>query len=128
MKQFRQQGGFSLLEVIIAISIFAVGMLAVAGLQTTSISGNFLARETTVSADLGQAEIERLLSLPFDHPDLVATESNPRSWSEGNHHYRLEVLADDLFANTKTIQLDVEYALKGQTKRTRFLAAKADKI
>ncbi len=128
MKQLQQQAGFSLLEVVIAISIFAVGMLAVAGLQTTSITGNVFAREATVSTGLGQAEIERLLALPFDHPDLSTTAANPRSWTEGNYLYRLEVTLDDLFIHTKTIQLDVEYSLQGKAKRTRIVAAKADSI
>ena len=128
MKQLHQQDGFSLLEVVIAISVFAIGMLAVAGLQTTSITGNFTARQATVSTSLGQAEIERLLALPFDHPDLSATAGNPRSWTEGNYLYRLEVTPDDLFANTKTIQLDVEYSMKGQAKRTRIVSAKADSL
>jgi type IV pilus assembly protein PilV len=128
MRQLQQQTGFSLLEVVIAISIFAVGMLAVAGLQTTSISGNVFAREATVSAGLGQAEIERLLALSFDHPDLSVTAGNPRSWTEERYLYRLEVMLDDLFPQTKTIQLDVEYSLKGQAKRTRMVAVKADSI
>lgn len=126
--QLSQESGFSLLEVLIAIMIFAVGMLAVAGLQTTSISGNLIARETTASAALGQAAIERLLSLPYDHPELLVTAGNPRSWSEGRYRYRLAVDENDLFPNIKTLQLDVEYTLKGQLKQTQLLAAKADSL
>lgn len=126
--QLASQGGFSLLEVLIAITIFAIGMLAVAGLQTTSISANLLARETTASAALGQATVERLLSLPYDHPDLLATAGNPRSWSEGRYRYRLVVAENDLFPNTKTLQLEVEYSLKGQLKRTQLVAAKAGSL
>ena len=128
LKVLHEQTGFSLLEVLIAISIFAVGMLAVAGLQASSINGNLSARETTQSAALGQAEVERLLSLSYDHPELQATEGAPRNWSEGHYRYHLEVIDDELFPNTKTIQLAVEYSLKGQVKRTQLLAAKADSL
>lgn len=59
--------GFSLVEVMIAISIFAIGFLAMAAMQTSSIRGNSTARGTTEAAGLLQAKIEELRMLPYEH-------------------------------------------------------------
>ena len=52
--------GFTLLEVLIAISIFAVGLLGVATMQISAIRGNRLGNEVTQATFLGQAKLEEL--------------------------------------------------------------------
>ncbi len=52
--------GFTLLEVLIAISIFAVGILAVATLQVNAIRKNRLGNEVTKATSLAQMQIESL--------------------------------------------------------------------
>ena len=63
-------GGFTLIEVLLALTIFAIGILAIAGLQIKSINQNSAARlqseATTVAVDC----MERLMSLPYEHPQL----------------------------------------------------------
>ena len=56
-----------------AMVIFTVGFLALAGLQITTISGNAAARMQTEATAIGARIVERLQSLPFNHDDLVPT-------------------------------------------------------
>jgi type IV pilus assembly protein PilV len=58
--------GFTLLEVLIAVSIFAVGLLAVASMQLTSIQGNAFGNEMTTATFLAQAQLEWLKSQSLD--------------------------------------------------------------
>ena len=62
--------GFTLVEILLALAIFAIGFLAIAGLQIESINTNAAARiqseATTVAVDV----MEQLMSLPYEHPDL----------------------------------------------------------
>jgi type IV pilus assembly protein PilV len=62
--------GFTILEVIVAISILTVGLLAVASMQTSSIQGNSLAAHVTEGTTLAQDKMEALLALSYDDADL----------------------------------------------------------
>jgi prepilin-type N-terminal cleavage/methylation domain-containing protein len=68
--------GMSLLEVLIALSILAVGLLGIAALQITAIKGNATADETAVAAYYAQEKLEEFRRTPFDNlvssPGIVA--------------------------------------------------------
>jgi prepilin-type N-terminal cleavage/methylation domain-containing protein len=55
-----RDGGFSLIEVMIAFTILGVGLLAVAGAQVSSIQGSQSGRHLTQAAIVAQTQIEQL--------------------------------------------------------------------
>ncbi|MGD8970515.1 MAG: hypothetical protein PVG01_03840, partial [Desulfobacterales bacterium] len=54
------RNGFALVEVLMAMVFFTVGILALAGLQITTINGNAAARMQTEATAIGARIVERL--------------------------------------------------------------------
>ena len=73
-RQIRSNSGFTLIEILIAIAIFAIGILAVSAMQISSVKGNAIARGVTEKASLAADRMEKLLALPYDDPLLSAGE------------------------------------------------------
>jgi len=61
--------GFSLIEVLIALAVLAVGLLAVARLQTAAINSLSFSRHLSTATQLAEQQIEFLRSLPYNAID-----------------------------------------------------------
>ncbi len=57
--------GFTLVEVLIAMVIFAIGILGVAQMQISAINGNASARKYNEAAAFAQGQIETLMASNF---------------------------------------------------------------
>jgi type IV pilus assembly protein PilV len=71
-----KQRGFSLIEVLIGLIFLAIGLLAIAALQTTSLRGNFFSNNLMQATYLVQDRLESLKNLPLDSPVLQAGNYN----------------------------------------------------
>jgi type IV pilus assembly protein PilV len=77
MKTLRKnQQGFTLLELLIAISIFAIGLLSIAGMQITAIRTNSSANTLTAGSALAAGILEEILAWPADTGVLKANATN----------------------------------------------------
>ncbi len=72
-----KEKGFSLIEVLIGSIFLAIGLLAIAGLQATSIRGNIFSNNLMQATYVAQDRIESLKNLPLDSPELQAGNYNP---------------------------------------------------
>jgi type IV pilus assembly protein PilV len=60
-RNLRNERGFTLLEVIMAVSILTIGLLAVASMQISAMKGNTISMNYTESTEMVQDRVEKLL-------------------------------------------------------------------
>ena len=77
------QRGFSLLELLVALVIFSVGMLAVAGLQTVSKQGNYESMQRTTAAQIANGLLEDM-RMNGDAVDVYLAAGEMGGGSRGN--------------------------------------------
>ncbi len=58
--------GFTLIEVLVAIVILTVGLLAVGTMQISAIRGNFMSGNTSIALSLASEKMEDLLNRDFN--------------------------------------------------------------
>ncbi len=90
--------GFTLIEILIALAIFAVGFLALSSMQITAINTNANARSSTTVINIAKDRAEELMALPYGDADLVG------SVAPGTNH--LPAADADLIDNNEDGQVD----------------------
>ena len=98
--------GFTLIEVLVALAIFAIGILALTSLQAVYIGGNSSARMQTKATTLAAQTLERLKILPFEHDDLDSG-GNPHQKVVGAYRIEWNVTDNSPINEVKTIQITV---------------------
>jgi type IV pilus assembly protein PilV len=58
--------GFSLIEVLIGLTILAIGLLAIGAMQINAVKGNFFSHYMTQASYVGQDRLEFLDNSPID--------------------------------------------------------------
>jgi prepilin-type N-terminal cleavage/methylation domain-containing protein len=74
IRQKRGSRGFTLIEVLISMAIFSIGILAVGAMQINSTNSNTAARIQTEETTLVVDQIEQLTALDYDDADLDASD------------------------------------------------------
>ncbi len=84
INRLKKQDGFTLIEVLIAVTIFAVGLLAIAAMQTSAIRMNSTGNRLTELSTLGIDKFEQLMSQPYSQlvtgVDPVTPDGYTVSW------------------------------------------------
>ncbi len=67
MNNFNQKG-FTLVEVLVAVAIVSIGLLAVASMQSTAIKGNLSTKDATIAVQFAEEMIDRIRANAGDSP------------------------------------------------------------
>ena len=76
MNKFRNDEGFTLIEILIATAVFAIGILAVLSMQVSSINTNATAKKVTDNYTWAAQRAEEFMALAFTDPILNDTGGN----------------------------------------------------
>lgn len=122
MRALKKANGYTLIEVLIALTIFSVGLLAVAGMQTSAIRMNSTAGKLTNLSTWGMDKIEELSALPFSH-SLLDSAGNPHQ--EVSRDYIISWTVIDNYPVTNTKHITVTVTSRGKLANISFLKPNA---
>ncbi len=72
----KTESGFTLLEIMIAIVIFSIGLLSIAAMQTKAVNTNTIAFDLSEATAIAETKMEELTILPFTDTDLTDTDGD----------------------------------------------------
>ena len=100
--------GFSLIEVLVALIILSISLLALAGLMVTTTKNNSFGNHMTEAATLAQDKLEQLRAVRWEAiPEGASTDPAPQIGSTGISYVRnWTVVANGVL---KTITITVSW-------------------
>ena len=121
------EAGFTLLEVLVAVSILTIGLLAVASMQTAAIHGNDTAYRVTEGATWAQNRLEALIALPYNDPllDTGTDKADPTPPTPEGYSITYDV-GDGPVENTKLITVVTAEQGRGATRVRRLTSIKSN--
>ena len=97
------QGGFTLVEILVAIVILSFVALGIAGLFSHSIKVNASGYDYALLSTEARLAIESLQALPFDDPqdnnDPLDASASPKSWPPVNPNFQIRYTVEDFYVD-----------------------------
>lgn len=122
-----RQSGFTLIEAMIGVFVFAVGILAVMSLQNSSIHSNALARDTTEGAAFAADMVETLRTLDYEiDADLADGTHAPPSSDRYSVSYTIQ--RDAIIDNTMLMSVTISWMERGAPKSLTLDYIKPDNL
>ncbi len=117
MKNFIKSKGFSLLELLIALVILSISILALSGLMTTTTKNNAFGGHITEATTLAQDKLEELRASPWTN---IVGNSDTVSGSTGINYNRICEVTN-LAPNLKQVQVTIRWT-DSSSHSLRFLS------
>ena len=129
IKPFKDNKGFTMIEVLIAMAIFLIGFLAVGAMQMSSVNGNAYARMRTEATALAAQHAEKFLAMNFADIDASLADypinEGPFTIATPNVISRTDT--PELNAtNNRTINITVQWNQKGKNKSVTYSLVAVD--
>jgi Tfp pilus assembly protein PilV len=92
---------------MIAMAIFTIGILAIAGLQIRAINLNSSSRMQSEATTIAVDAMERLMSLPYEHPELDENNNPQHNEVVGAYTVFWQITDDTPISQCKSIAVRV---------------------
>ncbi len=117
--------GFTLIEVMVAITILAIGLLAVAATPVMVMSGNNRAQRITEASFGAMDRFEQLMMLDNSAADLTSG-NHSATVTQGGLTYTVKWVVTDLDSSRKQIDVTVQWSEGLLTKQYQYAYYKTD--
>jgi type II secretion system protein I len=119
--------GFTLIEILVALAIFAIGVLAIASIQVSATTANARSRFATEAAALAQDQVERLMLQDYDPsapaPEFIEANNGSRAYRDQTGRYVVDWIVsapDTPVNNSITITVGVDWTESGKDRSYRI--------
>jgi len=112
MQKMNSESGFSILENVISVAIFTVGVLSISMLFTQTMTYTHFSEKLSVATNLARGELEELRNTPY-----VNIQSDSVSSTIDNVDYDISwvITSDDPIDGVKKVVMRVEWEdLRGE--------------
>ncbi len=104
MRRLHRNSGFTLIEIMIAIAIIAIGIFGVMSLIITVMKGNTLSKRLTTATTIAQDKMEDFKRMDYAS---VVNDANTNTNYDTDYYWEADVDVDTPATDTKTIKVDV---------------------
>jgi type IV pilus assembly protein PilV len=98
---------FTLIEIMIALVVLSVGLVALVGLQISAIKGNAFSKRMTTAVTIANARLEEIKNTAY--ANIQSESSTQVSASNMNFTREVTVNNDSPVLNTKTVNVTVTW-------------------
>lgn len=111
--------GFTFIEIIIALSVFSIGVLGVTVMQTTAVQSNNTAMRTSKAVAYASDQMEKILAEDFNSlTDGTSTDGT----------YTVAWTIDPEIDNKRKVHVTVAWSNKGYSQSLNFDMIRNEKI
>jgi type IV pilus assembly protein PilV len=116
---FNRQQGFSMIEVVIALAIFSIGILAIAQLQFSAVRNNTTGNLATQATMLAEAQIENLKNTGDVTQLTDSVEAGiDQNGASGGIYTRTTTITNPLGGDfSRQIQVNVRWVRNGRMRQ-----------
>src|ERR687895_777695 len=100
--------GFTLIEIMIALVVLSVGLVALAGLQISAIRGNAFSKRMTTAVSIANEKMEQLKNSPY--ANILSESSIQVTQSNMNFTRQVTVTNNSPLPNTKTVTVMITWS------------------
>ncbi len=114
-RQWRQNAGLTLIETLLSLMVFSVGMLGISGLTTVLIHGNSLSQKVTMATILAQDKLE---AVKTDNFNTLANEKETIITDNHRRYTRMtDVTENAPKPGMKTVSITVYWSTREADQR-----------